>query len=595
VQCNICEKGCNIIDGKIGFCGHYLNKDGHIQELYPNRFLQAGPILIETMPMLHFFPGNRFLQITTTGCNFNCSGCISSVIVQQMNPASPVLHNLSPTEVVNEALEQNCLGITFILNDPIVSFTTFLNIARQAKSKGLLVGCSSNAYFTESALEEILPYLDFMNIGMKGISDKAYQNCGVSSIKPVLRNIKTLYNHGVHLEISCMYRRDNREEVVALAHYLAGISPEIPLQVMRFIPFAAADISQEPSINEAEKLCSELKGYLNYVYLFNSAGSDYINTFCPVCGELIVSRDFYGPMGARNRLFGLNTATRNGKNCPGCGHEITYAGYAALPEKEEESTFTGGYPFTRSLEMIEAILISIGLKDKKKLIQVWEEIIKTNGFQQLYNFYQNLDSYIETICQFGYMVGEEEKANKLALYMKNKVDYIRQGVQGVTDKPRVYYCMGKPLFCIKGERLENQLVEAAGGISINQDLVNEGRPGQRVEVERINALNPEYIFTSTFNACSLEDFYQDCITLGLDVDAVKNKKIYAHPAPGWDFGSPRWILGLMNIANILHPDIFHFDLKKEAQNFYQQFYGIDFVISEINRSFSRPHRNWDWN
>jgi hypothetical protein len=50
----------------------------------------------------------------------------------------------------------------------------------------------------------------------------------------------------------------------------------------------------------------------------------------------------------------------------------------------------------------------------------------------------------------------------------------------------------------------------------------------------------------------------------------------------------------MNIANILHPDIFNFDLEKEAQNFYQRFYGIDFAVTEINRSFSRPQRSWNW-
>jgi len=135
VQCNICEKRCNLNEGRIGACKHYTSHGGQIQELYSNRFLQVGAILIETMPMLHFFPGNRFLQITTTGCNFNCSGCISSVIVQQMDPASSALRNATPAELVNQALEEDCLGIAFVLNDPIVSFKTFLDVAREAKKQ----------------------------------------------------------------------------------------------------------------------------------------------------------------------------------------------------------------------------------------------------------------------------------------------------------------------------------------------------------------------------------------------------------------------------------------------------------------------------
>ncbi len=594
MQCDICERRCVIPEGKTGACRHYVNQGGQLQEMYPNRFLQVGPIVIETMPMLHFYPGNRFLQITTTGCNLNCTGCVSAVIVQQMDPASTALCHATPAELVSQALEEDCIGIAFVLNDPIVSFTTFLNVAREAKKQGLLVGCSTNAYFTESALEQLLPYLDFINVGLKGISDQAYQACGALSAAPVLKNMARLYDCGVHLEVSCMYRRDNREEVIALAEYLSGISPRIPLQIMRFIPFAAADISLEPSIREAEKLCEELNSVMDYVYLFNSAGSDSINTFCPVCGQLIAERDFYGPMGARNRGPDMSAIQENGRICPGCGHEICYTGHAVPTAEEQESSFTGGYPFTRSLEMIEAILVSIGLKDEKKLVQTWEEALQSNSFQRLYRFYQDLDSYIDTIREFGRAVGEEEKAEELASYMRQTLEGIRQGWQDTAKLPRVYYCMGKPLFGIKGERLENQLVEAAGGISVNRELVDQGRPGQRVEMEKVIALDPEYIFTSTFTACSRDEFYQDCLELGLDVAAVRNKRIYAHPAPGWDFGSPRWILGLMNIANILHPDIFNFDLEKEAQNFYQRFYGIDFAVTEINRSFSRPQRSWNW-
>jgi hypothetical protein len=80
----------------------------------------------------------------------------------------------------------------------------------------------------------------------------------------------------------------------------------------------------------------------------------------------------------------------------------------------------------------------------------------------------------------------------------------------------------------------------------------------------------------------------------VDVEALRSKRVYTHLAPGWDFGSPRWILGLMHAANILHPDIYQFDMTLESQQFYRSFYDSDFILSSINRSFSKPNREWKW-
>ena len=71
-------------------------------------------------------------------------------------------------------------------------------------------------------------------------------------------------------------------------------------------------------------------------------------------------------------------------------------------------------------------------------------------------------------------------------------------------------------------------------------------------------------------------------------------RIYNHPCPGWDFGSPRWILGLMYIASILHPGRCSFDITAEADAFYHEFYGIPFDPLDANRSFGKPSRYWRW-
>ncbi len=591
MNCNICERGCVITQGGTGVCGLYSRKGEEIVELNPDKYLIICPISIETMPLLHFYPGGKFLQISTVGCNFNCDGCISAVIVREMSPSSRALWELSPEQVVDEAVKNDCIGITFLMNDPLASFLTFVKVAKAAKERGLLVGCSSNAYFTETSVAKIIKYLDFISIGFKGMSSEAYRNCGGSTPGPVLRNIKKFHESGVHVEVSSIFCKDNQEELLGLAEYLAGIQADIPLQIMRFIPVESADLSLEATIRDTERLWARLKEKLSHVYVFNSPGTEYLSTFCPGCGGVVLKRDFYGPMGSKLIPAGLGLDERN--CCTQCGRELNVKGTVAKTAYRE-GAFQGGYPYTRALEMMEAMLIAMGVDDKRRVVQVWEDVLCNKYLEILHDDIQKPKTYVETIRYFGKVVHLEERAEELARYIEEKVSVIESGLHSIAKKPRVYYAMGKPNFCIKGGRLENQLVEAAGGISVNKEIDCTGRPGMSIRFEELEALNPEIIFISSFISSPVEDFYEDCLKAGLNVEAVRSKSIYTHPAPCWDFGSPRWVLGLMYIANVLHPGVFHFDVLAEAKIFYDKFYGMDFSRSDPNLSFGKPSSNFKW-
>ncbi|MGI6434709.1 MAG: radical SAM protein [Syntrophomonadaceae bacterium] len=592
MKCTVCERFCMIPEGKSGACGIYLNQDGKIRERCPDRYLITTPISIETMPMLHYYPGSKFLQVSTAGCNFGCSGCISTVIVKEMGADSQALRHLEPNEVIAMARKQGCLGIAFLINDPLASFFTFNRLARAAKKVGLLVGCSSNTYFSEQSLAAIIPFLDFINIGFKGLSDESYRRCGGSSAAPVLRNLKTLNDSGVHVEVSCILERDNKDEVQQLAQIIAGIAPDIPLQLMRFIPFEDADPNREISIQEAEDFLLEVQEHLPYVYLFNSPGTRYLDTSCPQCASTLYRRDFYGPMGAK--LKNLREIHEAGGSCPYCG-QASPLGNSVPADPYQEGGFQGGYPFTRALEMIQAILIALGVKDKQEVVKVWEEVLLEKHLQDLHHQMQNPESYLLLIRQYGRLTGRISAAEALAGYMEEKMALIKAGYARIKRRSRVYYCMGKPLFCIKGERLENQLVELAGGYSVNKEIEADGRPGATLSPHALMVINPEIVFISAFISTSTEDFYQSCAENAIDIPAVRDKRVYLHPSPGWDFGNPRWILGLMNMANILHPEIYNFDVQKESQHFYRSFYRTKYDPSAINRSFSKPTRQWSWN
>ena len=589
-SCNICELRCSLSEGRTGRCGRYELKNNEITEKYPDRYLVACPISIETMPVLHFYPKAKFYQVTTTGCNFNCPGCISTVLVKEMSPESRALKHLTPEEIIENTIKSDCMGIVFLMNDPIAAFPSFLKTAELAHSYGLKVGCSSNTYFTPEALDKLLSFLDFINIGMKGFSDDTYRACGVVGISPVLRNIKTLHNAGVHIEISCIFSKQNRKEICNLADYISTISKDIPLQVMRFLPFESADISQEPTILEAEDFCKRLRQTLNYVYLFNTPGSPSLNTYCPECGHTVLRRDFYGPMGAKTSI---QNQQAQADTCHFCSKPLKIVGQLSS-KSYKEGDFEGGYPLTRAMEIVEAMLIAIGIKKKSIVVSAWEEILQNGGLRNLHVNIQHPRKYIAALRHFGRKAGAYDKAEKLATYLEDRLSLIESIANYVAARPRVYYAMAKPLFYINGGRLENQLVETAGGLSVNRDIPSGGRPGATITPAELNRLNPEFIFISAFISNSVEDFHTECVELGINADAVKDTNIFKHPAPGWDFGSPRWILGLMYIASLLHPDKCLFDVMNEARTFYGDFYGLPFDPQKINLSFSKPDQNWRW-
>ncbi|MDR3555432.1 MAG: hypothetical protein P4L55_11805 [Syntrophobacteraceae bacterium] len=135
------------------------------------------------------------------------------------------------------------------------------------------------------------------------------------------------------------------------------------------------------------------------------------------------------------------------------------------------------------------------------------------------------------------------------------------------EKPAVYYSLGHPLIAMFEDKLESRLVETAGGRLVNGLLERDYRPGITISKEQFCKLSPDIIIVHGFTAWPVEDFMDYCHENGLDAPAVREGRIF-HLHPYRASASPDWILGLLRLANILHPRIFHFDLRKEADDFH---------------------------
>mgnify|MGYP002408978606 FL=1 len=347
---------------------------------------------------------------------------------------------------------------------------------------------------------------------------------------------------------------------------------------MRFIPFGDAPLEQEPSIGDAERLCRAIREHMEYAYLFNSPGTELLHTYCPQCGSMLAEREFHGPMGCRLLKPWTDYACR-------CGHNVQVKGTAAS-ENFSEAGFMGGYRISRAFAMVHAALICMGIFDEGKLLEVWREVSDAETLMKMHRLIQQPYSYLEFIRLIAKKAGAEHQGEELSSFIGKRMESVLSLAAENSDHS-VYYCMGSPLFALNAGRMENNLVTFAGGKSINKVLQREGKPGVNVSPAFINEHNPQTIFISGFLSRPLDEFYGLCRYYGIEVDAVKEQRVYVIP-PIWDFGSPRWILGLLYIADKLHPGKLGVDIKKEADEFYRRFYGMSFEDASPNRSFHRP-------
>ena len=181
------------------------------------------------------------------------------------------------------------------------------------------------------------------------------------------------------------------------------------------------------------------------MYLFNAPGSEFLDTCCPDCGQAMISREFFGPMGSRN----IETSMPG--NVCSCGKEVAIKGTYAL-ERYNEYGFFGGYRTTRAFEMLHAIMVCIGADDPEKLSALWFHLIETDYLRAFHELVQLPESYGEIIDYLAKRAGQEENGNLLKQYIQEKFNFIQSRTQDVKTPPGLL-CHGISPVCLESRTL----------------------------------------------------------------------------------------------------------------------------------------------
>ena len=314
VRCGLCSHRCLIETGKRGFCGVRENRNGTLYTLVYGKAVSRSIDPIEKKPLFHFLPGTQSFSIATVGCNFTCLNCQNYAISQYPREQGGRIigEEISPSEIVAEADRSGCESIAYTYTEPTIFFEYALDTARLAHQEGIRNVFVSNGYMTPEATQEILPFLDGINIDLKGISDDFYHKVVGGTLRPVLHSIERFFQAGVWVEVTTLLipgLNDSSEALRWTAEAIYGIAPTIPWHISRFFPsYKLADQPPTPvaTLQEARRIGREVG--LHYIYIGNVPGEGE-DTYCPACGKPVLKR--IGFKIKENRL-------QEG-GCPSCG------------------------------------------------------------------------------------------------------------------------------------------------------------------------------------------------------------------------------------------------------------------------------------
>lgn len=152
---------------------------------------------------------------------------------------------------------------------------------------------------------------------------------------------------------------------------------------------------------------------------------------------------------------------------------------------------------------------------------------------------------------------------------------IAEQVAAVETVPRVYFSGTEPLRVASGDMYQTAMIEAAGGVSVSADLTGFWND---VNLEQVALWDPDVIFVPTYGGANVEAFTES--EEWSIISAVQNGHVYQLPSfiSPWDTPLPDSILGIIWMAEKLHPDQIDLDCAAKVSDFYPTFY--DYAISE---------------
>jgi pyruvate formate lyase activating enzyme len=269
VKCLLCPHYCSIRENQAGKCGVRVNREGVLIAESYGCVTSIALDPIEKKPLYKFHPDMKIVSIGSYGCNLHCPFCqnynismeFSGVKIDRFTPELVV-------EVAEMAVEDKNIGIAYTYNEPLIGYEFVKDCAILIKNKGLMNVLVTNGFINKEPLDELLPFIDALNIDMKGNNERTYNMVG--GTQSVVKNTIETASKLCHVEVTTLViPNENEDSIEGIAKWLASIDKSIPYHLSRFFPRYKYSGSEPTPPETMYKLCDIAGKHLENVYLGN--------------------------------------------------------------------------------------------------------------------------------------------------------------------------------------------------------------------------------------------------------------------------------------------------------------------------------------
>lgn len=310
-ECGVCPRRCRLSEGQTGACHARGMRGGEIVSLNYGCLTSLALDPIEKKPLYHFHPGSRILSAGSFGCNLKCPFCQNceiscAEIVRETDSGTvhaaeqpeggggrrqtlPRVHFTSATGSVydipleyyaperlsalaKEFAPKGNTGIAFTYNEPLVGFEYVRDTAKLVREAGMKNVLVTAGCITQEALAEVLPYIDAMNIDLKGFTQAFYRDFVGGDLDTVKAFIETAAAH-CHVELTTLVipgenddDAEMREMTAWIASLCGGRGKDIPYHVSRFFPRHRLTNRAPTDVRTIYRLAELAREKLQYVY-----------------------------------------------------------------------------------------------------------------------------------------------------------------------------------------------------------------------------------------------------------------------------------------------------------------------------------------
>ena len=282
--CKTCFRHCDIPEGGLGFCGARTCEHGVVTAANYGKVTSLAPDPIEKKPLARFHSGSMILSVGSYGYNLRCPSCQNYEISwsKEAFRFAEKAEYVSPEELANIA--ESCrsrgnMGVAFTYNEPLIGYEYIRDAARLVHERGMYNVIVTNGTADLSVLKEIAPYIDAMNIDLKGFTDSYYKDV-LGGDRGMVMDFITEAVKRCHVELTTLIvpgENDSEDEMRELTRWVAAltdadgtsIGQTIPLHITRFFPRFNMTDRSATDIDQIYRLVDVAKEELQYVYKGN--------------------------------------------------------------------------------------------------------------------------------------------------------------------------------------------------------------------------------------------------------------------------------------------------------------------------------------